>query len=460
MRLLAREIVPAVAGDFVSGDLQQSFGGVSTDSRTIRPGELFVPLAGQRYDGHDFIAEALQRGAAGFLTHRKNLPPASAVQIQVHDTLQSLGQLAAWALRTRLKTRVVAVAGSNGKTTTKELLAQILSPRFRTHATPGNLNSEIGLPWTILNSPEETEVLVLEMGTTARGDLKKLCAIAPPQIGVLTGIGEEHLATLGDLDGVLAAELELVENLQGSLIINGESDDLRRAVRAICRKPVLTFGLSAHHDYAAEAVEISRAGTRFRLCAPAGSVEIALKLCGRPAVYAALATTAVAQQLGLSLCEIAAGLARAHGAPGRLELLPQDALTILHDAYNANPASMREAILCAAQIRKSGEELIFVLGDMLELGARSAAAHREIGRLICEIRPDQLLVVGTWAQLIGDEAERANIVTLRFATAEAAADVLCQRLQEREQKKLVLLKGSRGMRLERVLGALQALEAV
>lgn len=458
MKLLAREIVQAVEGDFVSGDLHQFFGGVSTDSRTIRPGELFVPLVGKHYDGHDFITEALSHGAAGFLTHREILSSVSAVQIQVHDTLQTLGQLAAWALREKLKTRVVAVAGSNGKTTTKTLIAQILAQRFCTHATPGNLNTEIGLPLTILNAPEETEVLVLEMGTTARGDLQKLCAIAPPQIGVLTGIGEEHLETLGDLDGVLAAELELVENLQGPLIINGESDDLHQAARAICRKPVLTFGFSARHDYAAEALEIARAGTRFRLCGPDGSVEIALKLFGRPAVFAALATTAVARQLGFSLSEIASGLEQAYGAPGRLELLQRDSLTILHDAYNANPASMREAILCAAQIRKSGEELIFVLGDMLELGARSEAAHREMGELVGSVRPGQLIVIGSWAQLIGDEAAKAEIDTLRFATAEAAAEALVG--AHGRSPLLILLKGSRGMRLERVLGALQALEAV
>ncbi|MCI2430693.1 UDP-N-acetylmuramoyl-tripeptide--D-alanyl-D-alanine ligase [Candidatus Acetothermia bacterium] len=473
MKLTAWEVVQAIQGDLLAGNPQQSFSGVSTDSRTTLPGELFVPLVGQRYDGHDFIAEALQRGAAGFLTHQKMHLEIPSVQIRVRDTLSALGELAAWVLRKKLKARVVAVAGSNGKTTTKELIAQMLAQRFKTHATLGNYNTEIGLPLTVLNAPEETEMLVLEMGTTTRGDLKKLCAIAPPQIGVLTGIGEEHLETLGDLNGVLAAELELAEHLRGPLIINGDNDDLLHAARATLTRPhpfpprkrggpgrgrgrgskIVTFGLHRRNDYFAESVKVSREGTYFRLHSPPGSVVLSLRLLGRPAVLAALAATATAEQLGFSLHEIASSLESASGPPGRLQLLRDGSLTILHDAYNANPASMREAILCAAQLRQPRERLVFVLGDMLELGDHSERTHREIGHLVCEICPDQLLVVGKWAQLIGDEAQKAKIETLRFATAEEAAETFVG--ANGRSPLLILLKGSRGMRLERVLEALQ-----
>lgn len=461
MRFTTQEVVRAVAGKLIGGDLFQTFSGVSTDSRTISPNELFVPLRGQRYDGHDFIPAALQRGAAGFLTHREMHLEVPAVQIRVRDTLPALGQLAAWMLRERLNARVVAIAGSNGKTTTKELIAQILSQRFRVHATWGNLNTEIGVPLTILNAPAETEVLVLEMGTIARGDLKRLGAMAPPQIGVLTAIHEEHVETLGDLEGVLAAELELLESLRGPLIVNGDSKELLQAVGSTLTpalslkgrgREIITFGLHPSNDYFAEILQITREGTRIRLRSPQGNRALSLRLLGRPAVLAALAATAVAEELGVSFDEIALALESASGPPGRLQLVRHGSLTILHDAYNANPASMREAILCAAQIRQPQERLVFVLGDMLELGARSESAHREIGHLVCEIRPDQLLVVGKWAQLIGDEAQKAHIETRRCATAEEAAEAFLEANAHSPQ--LILLKGSRGMRLERVLEAL------
>lgn len=448
MRLTTREVVHAVSGELVCGDLHQSFAGVSTDSRTLSWGELFVPLVGQRYDGHDFVPEALRRGAVGFLTHRKIDSKAPAVQIRVLDTLVALGELAAWALREKLNAHVIAVAGSNGKTTTKELIAQVLSQRKCVHATPGNLNTEIGVPLTILGAPEETEVLVLEMGTTARGDLKRLCAIAPPQIGVLTSIHEEHLETLGGLEGVLAAELELLENLQGPLIVNGDNDTIVRAVRErVCK--IVTFGLRLSHDYSAEILQITREGTRFRVHGPHGSVTLSMRLLGRPAVLAALATFAVAQELGFSLEEIASSLESAKGPAGRLQLVRNGSLTILHDAYNANPASMREALWCAAQIRRPHERLVLVLGDMLELGRQSERAHREIGKLVVEIGPDQVWVVGRWAQLIGDEAEKARLETLRFATSEEAAEAFVR--AEDPSPRLVLLKGSRGMHLERIV---------
>lgn len=458
MRLTVREIVAATRGTLITGDPEDACLGVSTDSRAIDLGDLFVPLVGTQYDGHDFIREALRRGAAGFLAQRAVIGiTAAATHIRVADTLQALTNLASWAVREKLRAPIVAVAGSNGKTTAKELIAQVLASRWRTHATPGNLNTEIGVPLTILNAPARTEWLILEMGTTARGDLRKLCALAPPRIGVLTGIAEEHLATLGDLSGVLAAELELLENLESIAIVNGDNDDLRRAAGALCQKGIITFGFRNQNNYVAEILEIARAGTCLRLRTPAGAIDVMMKLLGRPAAWAALAASAVAQQLGLSLPEIATALESMRGVPGRLELRQRDAVTILYDAYNANPASMREAILCAAQIRELSEELIFVLGDMLELGACGESAHKDIGKLVGAVSPDRLVVIGTWAQLIGDEAARAGVQVQRFSTTEtaAAATALAAELRECGQKSFVLIKASRGMRLERICEALQ-----
>lgn len=456
MKLSAREIVQATDGALVSGFPKAICDGVSIDSRTICPGQLFVPLQGAHCDGHDFIADALQNGAAGFLfRHGQALPTSSAgVAIRVCDTLRALHDLTRYALK-KLSAPVIAVAGSNGKTTTKELISYMLAQRFRTCATKENNNTEIGLPLTVLNAPDDTELFVLEMGTTALGDLRTLCQIAPPRIGVLTSIAEEHLATLGSLERVMEAETELLETLpaHGLAIINGDNRELLAIARRKARCRLVTFGCAPHNDFVAEEIRISRTGTHFSLRSPLWQNEVQVSLLGRPAVLAALAATAVAQEFGLSFSEIRRGLLGARSAWGRLQLLslPDTAITVLHDAYNANPASMREAIVCAAQIRQPDEELIFVLGDMLELGAMSARAHREIGRLLSQFRPDRLIVVGEWARLIGEEAARVGILTEHFATSDDAARALPLTYDGRC---FILLKGSRGMRLEKILDAL------
>jgi UDP-N-acetylmuramoyl-tripeptide--D-alanyl-D-alanine ligase len=489
MKFSAREIAQATGGLIIDGSPEALCDGVSTDSRTIRPGQLFVPLRGSRCDGHEFIADARARGAAGVLLQTPPPAPprpdfiwtvhlaafggktngpgeawspspfrgeARGEVIGVPDTARALSDLARWAVK-KLNKPIIAVAGSNGKTTTKELLAHVLSQRFRTHATAGNYNTEIGLALTVLNAPDDTELLVLEMGTTSQGDIAKFCEIAPPTVGVLTSISEEHTATLGDLESVIKAETELLEALptRGLAVINGDDTQLITIARRKARCPVITFGFAPHNDLIAEELKISRAGTRFYLRSPRWQNELQISLLGRPAVLAALAATAVAQHFELSFSEIRRGLMSARPAWGRLQIvsIPETALTVLHDAYNANPASMREAILCAAQIRHPDEELIFVLGDMLELGALSERAHREIGRFLAtgRVRPDRLIVVGKWARLIGEEAARAGLSVYYCSTSDEVAQVLSFM---RDRRCLILLKGSRGMRLERVLDIL------
>lgn len=456
MKLSAQEIVQATGGTLMHGTPRTVFHGVSIDSRTIRPGQLFVPLVGSRYDGHSFIADALRQGAPGFLFQHEPhcLVPESVAAIHVHDTLHALSDLAHWAV-TKLNAQIVGVVGSNGKTTTKELIAQLLSQRLSTHATMGNQNTEIGLPLTVLNAPEDTEILVLEMGATAPGDVKRLCQIAPPQIGVLTSIGEEHTATLGTLREILETETELLEALppQGLAIINGDNPEILDVARRKAHCRLMTFGFAPHNDFAAEDATISRAGTRFYIKSPEWQNEMSISLLGRPAVLAALAATAVAQHFGLSFAEVRRGLTGAHSLWGRLQLVlvPDTSITVLHDAYNANPASMREALACAAHLRRPDEELIFVLGDMLELGAFSEKAHREIGRSLARVRPDRLITIGEQARLIGEEASSTGIPVQHYATSDEAARALD--LTD-ERRYFILLKGSRGVHLERVLDAL------
>ncbi len=425
-----------------------------------------MPLVGARRDGHEFISDALARGAAGFLCQRDQAlaVPSSAVAIRVRDTACALRDLARWAAQ-RLHAHVIAVAGSNGKTTTKELIAQVLAQRFHTHATVSNQNTEIGLALTVLNAPEDTEMLVLEMGTTALGEIAQLCAITPPKIGVLTSITEEHLETLGSFESVIEAETELLEALpsDGIALVNGDDPHVLAVARRKTKGRLFTFGFAPHNDFVAEEIALTRSGTTFWLRSPKWQNELNIALLGRPAVLAALAATAVAQLCGLSFGEIRCGLRNARPVWGRLQVvsIPDTAITVLHDAYNANPASMREALLCAAQIRDPDETLIFVLGDMLELGALSERAHREIGRFLATecVRPDRLIVVGEYARYIGEEAACIGIPVQHLSIADEAAQVL--RLGN-DKRCLVLVKGSRGMRLERVFEALsrQALVSV
>lgn len=458
MKLSAREIAIATKGRVIQGSPETVFDGVSTDSRTIRPGQLFVPLVGSRCDGHDFILDAIRHGAAGMLYQQELSLSPSGVAIRVDNTLCALSDLAAWVVK-QLNAQTVAVAGSNGKTTTKELIAHVLALKCRIHATEGNQNTEIGLPLTVLNTPEDTEMLVLEMGATVPGDVKRLCQIAQPQIGVLTSISEEHTATLGTLREIIETETELLEALppQGLAIINGDTPEIRDVARRKARCRLMTFGFAPDNDFVAEDAKISRGGTHFYVKSSEWQNEISVSLLGRPAVLAALAAIAVAQHFGLSFAEIRRGLTSAHSLWGRLQLvpIPDASITVLHDAYNANPASMREALLCAAQLRQPDEELLCVLGDMLELGSISERAHREIGQLVTrpELRPDQLIVVGPWAQLIGDEAVNAGVRVKYFATADEAAEALVG-ANESEERQLILLKGSRGMHLEKLLDAL------
>lgn len=465
MKFSAQEIAHATGGILVHGSPETVCDGVSIDSRTICKGQLFVPLRGSRCDGHDFIPEALRQGAQGFFfqqqPHRSS--PNSAVAIYVHDTRQALSDLARWAV-TKRNAHIIAVAGSNGKTTTKDLIAHVLAQRFRAYATVGNYNTELGLSLSTLNAPDTTEIFVLEMGATAPGDVRRLCQIAPPTIGVLTSISEEHTATLGTLREIIETETELLEALppQGLAIINGDTPAILDVARRKARCRLMTFGFAPDNDFVAEDVKISREGTRFSFRTPPFDPSLTgeglTPLLGRPAALAALAATAVAHHLGLSFSEILPRLRDAHGTWGRLQLvlIPDTSITVLHDAYNANPASMHEAILCAAQLRQPDEELLFVLGDMLELGSISERAHREIGRLITTpgLRPDQLVVVGSWARLIGEAAAQAGVRVRYCVAPDEVASALVSELTESAEPRLILLKGSRGMRLGKLLDAL------
>ncbi len=459
--LRAHDICTATGGKLRWGRPDTLFTSVSIDSRHIAPQALFVPLAGERVNGHSYIPAAVEGGAAGFLFSPSFpvLAPDGATGIEVADPLTALQTLATWHRR-RLSARVIGIAGSNGKTTTKELMAQVFAAQRPTRATQGNLNNHIGLPLTLLRAAPEDAFLILEMGTSGPGELTLLGRFAQPHIGIITSISEEHTETLGDLAGVLAAETELLAALppDGVAIINGDDPGLLAAVQQQTRCRIVTFGEQPANQVRASQIQVSRTGTRFALHVQGQRRQVQLPLIGSHCVPAALATIAAVLENGLDLDAAYTTLRTAQGAPRRLAPLtvPAFHLTVLDDCYNANPASMQHALQTANTIRHSGERLILVLGDMLELGAVSELRHKEIGAYVTGLTPapDALVTVGQSAPQLAEAAIRAGLPAHVFPDATAAAPCVHALVRQANGPQLMLVKGSRGMHLEHILESL------
>jgi UDP-N-acetylmuramoyl-tripeptide--D-alanyl-D-alanine ligase len=380
MRFRSSEAAAATGGRLHGPDVW--IDGASFDSRSLRPGSLFVPIVADR-DGHDHIADALAAGAAASLTSRPagslHLPPGSTV-IEVDDTAAALMALGAWG-RSRRPDRVVGITGSVGKTSTKDLLAAVLASTLRTAASPRSFNNEQGLPVTILDSPDDTEVMVLEMGMRGLGEIARLCAVARPTIGVVTVVGAAHTERLGGLDGVAQAKGELVEALEPTGVAVLNADDARvRAMTARTEATVITYGTAVDADVRVGAVHLDdRARPRFTVHTPWGTADVELAVSGAHMALNAAAAIAAAGTLGVAVDVAATALARATVTEGRMQLLqaPGGAL-IVNDAYNANPTSVVAALdaLAAMPARRR----IAVLGLMAEIedpsaGHRRVAAH-------------------------------------------------------------------------------------
>lgn len=419
---------------------------VSTDSRSAGPGHLFVALVGERFDGHDFVPEAFERGAAGAVVSRDVPAPAGQRLHRVPNTLEALGALAHHR-RLALSVPVVGITGSAGKTTTKDLVRAALSARYRVHATEGNLNNLVGLPLTVLAAPDETEVLVLEMGTNQPGEIAALTRIAEPTIGVVTRVAEGHLEGLGDLEGVLREKLALIDGLpaDGVAIVAADPPVLAERARALA-SGVRVAGTATRADaeLRGDVVGIDPEGRptfRWR------GREITLRLRGRHSVDNALLALAVADALGVPEAEAAAGVATVE--PGRMrgELVRLGGLTLLVDCYNANPASVAAALDLMAQVPSSGSRVV-VLGTMRELGQRTAELHERTLRDVFRRPLDLIVATGEFAAAAERTPTTATTPLIVEADVAAAYGRLRPRLRGDE---LVLLKASRGVRLERLI---------
>jgi UDP-N-acetylmuramoyl-tripeptide--D-alanyl-D-alanine ligase len=450
-----QDVVRATQGALVTGDLSVPVTGVSIDSRTLIVGDAFFAIVGHRLDGHAFLGEAAGRGAACAIVHA--LPddvPANVPTVLVEDTTRALGRLAAWH-RAKFPVPVVAITGSIGKTTAKELTAAVLATRFNVLKPASSFNNQWGLPLTLLRLTSEHQAAVVELGTNQRGEIAALAAIASPTVGVVTVVAPVHTEFLGSIDGVREEKAALVRALGADGIAVLNADDPRVASMAReCAGRVVTYGVSTAATVRAVGdVTDGETGLRFALEVGGRRVPVALTLGGRHNVTNALAAAAVGVALKLDLEDIARGLGEARAAARRGQWVVAGDVTILDDTYNASPTSVRAALEMLSA-RRRGRRAVVVLGDMLELGATTDEAHREMGRAMAALPADEFVGVGRAAALAVEAARTAGIAEAYHAkSCEDAVAHLVKRLAPGD---VVLVKGSRGMRMERVVDALVA----
>lgn len=443
--------------EIIAGQLRgEAFGeyptGVSTDSRTIEPGEVFFALVGEQFDGHDFVASALQAGAAAAVVSRRPAEmPENAPLIQVEDTLRAYGRLGGWH-REQSKAKVIAITGSTGKTTTKRLLSGILSQQGPTLVAPGTENNEIGVPRTLLRLTDEHRFCVLEFGMRGRGEIAYLAEISRPEIGILTNIGASHLGRLGSREVIAQSKAELLQALpaEGRAILNAD-DFFFGLLQEMSAAPVLSFGLSPQADVRAENIELlGLAGSRFGLCLGEQRLDIELPLLGEHNISNALAAAAAAWAATGSTEGLQEGLREAKSEPMRGRVLKlAGPLTIINDAYNASPTSVAAALDLLASL--PGRKVL-VLGDMLELGEYAEREHRQVGERAAACGVAWLVAVGPGAAWAAEAAQKSGLATNSVADVEAALSVLREGLQPGD---VVLVKASRRLALEQVVQGLQ-----
>lgn len=457
-------IAKACGGELVNGSADAQIGQVRTDSRQAQAGDLFVAIAGERFDGHAFVEEVAGKGVTAILAERSKLPASwstggekSAIPgvISVDNSRQALGRLAA-QYRVDFDIPMVAVGGSNGKTSTKELLAAVLRQKFKTLWSEASFNNDIGVPLTLLRLESSHQAAVLEVGTNHPGELAPLVRMIQPRFGVITTIGREHLEFFEDLAGVAAEEGWLAELLPpgGTLFLNGDSDwtgqIALRTKAKVCR-----VGFGIENDWYPTNVQMEEQGMRFWVAGPKPNIagEYRINLLGRHQVGNAVFAIAVGAELGLTREEIQAGLNECKPAKMRLQRWNWNGVCVLDDAYNANADSMKAALQTLREMPCQGRR-VAVLGDMGELGGHSQAAHEEAGRTAADMGVNRLFAVGSMAGVMADAARAAGLRDVdEFSDPILAADAVKQFLRAGD---VMLLKASRATRMERLAEALKS----
>jgi UDP-N-acetylmuramoyl-tripeptide--D-alanyl-D-alanine ligase len=455
------EALEATSGELVAGDRGGSICSLSTDTRKLKCGDFFIPLKGNKYDGHDYLDEALARGCSGSMFARavsdddvRGWSARGVALIRVGDTLAALQGLAQ-RYRERFRIPLIAITGSNGKTTTKEMVIAIASGRFSVLGSEGSFNNDVGVPLTLLRLERNHSLAVLEIGMNARGEIGRLAGLAGPGIGVITNVGPAHLKFCGTIEEVAASKAELLGAMSarggGVAVLNRDDPYVSRMGRGLSLV-VKTFGMGPGADVCGESVRPEPGRVRFsmRFRRSARPVAVTIPGVGVHNVYNALAAAAACEELGIEPGEIAERLGAVRLPPMRMELVNIKGITVINDAYNANPASMRAALETLKGMAVGGKRIL-VMGDMLELGAAAEAAHREIGRLAAGCGVDLLIAVGEQSAFAAEAARGAGMSAGNVVSCPCvreAASVLGERAGEGD---FVLLKASRRIGLEKIL---------
>ncbi len=450
-------ILGACAGKLVAGSRSALIKRITTDSRAAQPGDLFVALAGERHDGHEFLRDVVSKGVDAIMVETKKVPanlPKCAV-IAVDNTRKALGQVAS-RYRSDFSLPVVAVGGSNGKTTTKELLASILRQKLATVWSEASFNNDIGVPLTLLRFEKKHEAGVMEVGTNHPGELAPLLGMIQPRMAVITSIGREHLEFFKDLAGVAREEGTLAEQLPvgGILFMNGDSEWTPQIVHRTSARAV-RVGVGDKNDWRASNIRLANNGVAFRVTTPRAefSGDYRINLLGRHQVMNAMLAMAVGAEMGLGRAEIERGLTECQPPKMRMQLWESNGVRVLDDAYNANADSMLAALQTLQDIPCKGRR-VAVLGDMAELGAHSEAAHIEVGRRVAESGVGQLFAIGAMAPVLAKAARDAGLNRVfEFLDVDAAAAAVKSFVKPGD---VVLIKASRSARLERVTEVLRA----
>lgn len=445
-------IAQAVGGEMVNCASCESvmIGSVSTDTRTIEDGAVFVALRGENSDGHNYLKSAVEKGAVCCIANKNADLPNDIPLILVKDTGQALLDLSA-AYRREFDIPVIAVTGSVGKTSTRAMLAGVLSQKYKVLCTDGNLNNEIGVPHTLFRLSREHQIAVIEMGMNHFGELSRITAAAKPSAAVITNVGEAHIENLGSREGILKAKLEVLEGIAhgGIVILNGDNDMLW-GINGMLDYETMYFGIqNPKCDIVAENVRTYPESSEFTFKADGGEHRVIIGVAGVHHIYNALTAILVGMQYNVPIDDIICGIREFVPVGMRQATVRLGGCTLIKDCYNANPTSMRSG-LEVLSLKTDAKRRVACLGDMMELGTISEKAHREIGRLISEFNVDCLITVGERAKLIAEGASLAGMSAENIHSFENNSQ-LCDNIMDiLKDGDVILLKASRSMKLEEI----------
>ncbi|MFA5389616.1 MAG: UDP-N-acetylmuramoyl-tripeptide--D-alanyl-D-alanine ligase [Candidatus Omnitrophota bacterium] len=450
-----RDILGAVKGKLLSGSLDEILTGLSTDTRKIKKGELFVAIKGGNFDGHSFILDAVAKGAGGVLVQEGGITNANfklpdVSFISVSDSIKALGDIGSFH-RARFNIPVIGITGSNGKTTTKEMITVILNKKFNTLKNFGTENNNIGVPMTLMRLNSEHNIAVLEMGTNHLGEIRRLSEIAGPTMAIITNVGPSHLEYLEDVETVLKAKVEIFEHMakDAKLIMNADDDSLRSIKTNL---KTIWFGFDKESDFYADKINLEPDGITFRLN---GKWDISLGVLGRHNVYNALAAIACAWDFGVPIEDIKDALKEFRVPNMRMEVKRFGDIKIINDTYNANPQSMKQAIEALRDMTTEGRKVL-VAGDMLELGTLSGRFHHLVGKQAAESGVDLIVAVGKLAEYVSKGAQEAGMSERKIKLCAVTKEA-CEKVASLIKKgDTILVKGSRAMKMEGIVDELES----